>query len=200
MNRRAVGIAAAFFSVAALGAVADTNEMYVRSLTPVYSDGSGSASIGSLMPGTPVALKSAPKPGAAHVVVMIDGWSIQGADSVVYSAEGQRIILATLGASAIAQRKVLTHNRDAYGTVWNHVEFSAAIDPARLIPDVSSVWAAAHTIYTARCSACHALHAPTEFTANQWPGILTTMVRNAALDPNQAALVRQYLQTHARTH
>lgn len=75
---------------------------------------------------------------------------------------------------------------------------SGYVPSAGLTPDQESVWAAAKALFSKRCSACHALHHTTEFTANQWPTILKTMTKNAALQPDQAALVTQYLQTHAK--
>ena len=109
-----------------------------------------------------------------------------------------KIVLATLTASGVAQRHISETAHDTYGNTWNHVQIAAYVDAAITVPDVNSVWTAAHQLYATRCSACHALHATTDFTANQWPGILQTMEKNAALDPQQAALITQYLQTHAR--
>jgi hypothetical protein len=42
------------------------------------------------------------------------------------------------------------------------------------------------------------LHNTDEFNANQWPQILKTMAKNAALQPDQIALITQYLQTHSK--
>ena len=198
MNAIRPGIAgtAVVLMVTACCIVAAADERYVRSLAPIYS--TTGTKIGEIMPGTGVAPAKA---GTSRATITIDGWSIQGADPVIYSAVGERIILATLDASdasALAHRKTLGHKSDPYGTRWNHVQISVAVDTSQLTPRVASVWSAAHSLYAARCSACHALHSPTEFTANQWPNILTIMTKNAALDPSQAALVRQYLQTHAR--
>jgi diheme cytochrome c len=198
MNAIRPGVAgtAVVLVVAVCCIAAAAGEKYARSLAPAYS--TSGMKIGDIMPGSGVAVSGASP--SKRTTVTIDGWSIEGADSVIYSAVGQRIIVAAFDEGAVTHAKSLGEKRDAYGTTWKHVHVTVAVDTAQLTTNVASVWSAAHTLYAARCSACHALHSPTEFTANQWPSILTTMTKNAALDPAQAALVRQYLQTHARTH
>lgn len=74
----------------------------------------------------------------------------------------------------------------------------AYLDPSTLTDDQDTVWRHAAKLYQTRCSACHAVHKPTEFTANQWPEILKIMAKNAALQPADLALITEYLQTHAR--
>jgi len=172
--------------------------MYAQDVTPLYEGIHGGAAIGSITPGTAVTPSVGPQAGGVREAVIVEGWSAQGAGSVLYAAPDQRIILATLTAGAVTQRKLLEQRRDDYGTVWKHVQISGYVSSKHLVPDVATVWSAGQELYDARCSACHALHAPTEFTANQWPGILQTMVKNAALDPEQATLVTRYLQAHAR--
>ena len=175
--------------------MAAPSEEYTSGTTPLYGQAQGQQVWGSLTPGTPVTPAGG---GASLVQVTLDGWSLAGAGSVVYAMLGERIILATLTAGGTAGRKVVGESKDSYGNAWRHVEISGWVRKEALVPDVGVVWAAAEKLYDARCSACHALHEPTEFTANQWPPILHTMVKNAALDPEQAALVTKYLQMHAK--
>ena len=196
MNATRPGLAGAAIVVvlAACCIVAAADQKYARSLATAYS--TAGSKIGDVMPGSGVAVSGTS--ASKRSTVVIDGWSIAGADSVIYSAIGQRIVLASFDEATMPRAKLLGEKRDSFGTTWKHVQVTVAIDTAQLTTNLASVWSAAHTLYAARCSACHALHSPTEFTANQWPSILTTMTKNAALDPAQAALVRQYLQTHAR--
>ncbi len=172
--------------------------MFTQNVTPLYASVQGKEVIGSISPGTAVALNGAPQRAGARDGVSVDGWSAQGAESVVDVAVGQRIVLTTLSAEAVSQETTIETQRDSYGTVWKHVKLAGFVGSEHLVPDVATVWTSAQKLYSTRCTACHALHAPTEFTANQWPGVLRTMVRNAALDPEEAALVTRYLQAHAR--
>jgi hypothetical protein len=127
----------------------------------------------------------------------LDAWTQQGADSTLFAAEGQRIVLATL-ADETPRPRVLATAKDDYGNVWNEVELSGFVQQGGLTSDQGIVWAQAQALYSKRCSACHALHRTNEFTANQWPTILKTMTKSAALQPDQAVLITQYLQTHSK--
>lgn len=165
---------------------------------PLYVNENGPAVLGSLTPGTPLTAATAPQGSATRERVTVEGWSPKGGDSVIYQAPNLRIILARLEQSGLSGRTVLGQQQDSYGTTWQHVRVSAWVAKSDVVPNVSEVWTAAKTLYDARCSSCHALHNPGEFTANQWPSVLRTMAKNAALDPAQVALVTKYLQAHAR--
>ena len=45
---------------------------------------------------------------------------------------------------------------------------------------------------------CHPGHPSTEFTANQWPSIVKSMVTRTAMTKEENYLVTQYLQKHAK--
>lgn len=201
---RLAGRPSARFFFRALGAVtlaavaittaSASGPVFANSLVPLYADAQGSVVLGTISPGTPLQTSG----GGARSAVTLDGWSPDGAESVVDAAVGQRVVLATMSAPAIAHRNVLDQTTDAYGSKWSHVQFTGYVDATHLVPNVDTVWQSAKQLYSTRCSACHSLHSPSEFTANQWPGILQVMGKNAALDPSQAALITHYLQAHAR--
>ncbi len=186
-----------FAVLLAIGVIAQaaTQTLFARELTPLFGDAQDGTAIGNVTPGTPV---QSAETSSGRTSITMDGWAQQGGDTVIYTAVGQRIVLATLTQAGLAHRQILDTARDAYGNTWNHVQVTGFADSGEFVPDVNVVWTAAHQLYSTRCSACHALHATTDFTANQWPGILQTMEKNAALDPQQSALITQYLQTHAR--
>lgn len=190
-----IGVGCALLLALGIAVQAATQNLFARELVPLFDSAQGGSAIGTVTPGT--ALQPAAQ-SAGRTSVTIDGWSQQGGETVVYSAVGQRIVLATLTSAGLSHRQVLDTTHDAYGNTWDHVQVTGFADNAELVPDVDTVWGAARQLYSTRCSACHALHATTDFTANQWPGILQTMEKNAALDPQQSALITQYLQTHAR--
>jgi predicted CxxxxCH...CXXCH cytochrome family protein len=95
--------------------------------------------------------------------------------------------------------KVVSSKKDPYGAAWNQVQVSGAIDATALVASVTPVWSGAAKFYGQKCSQCHTLHQPAEFTANQWPGVVASMAHNAALSGDQLDLVVRYLQAHART-
>lgn len=183
----------------ASGNASSPSASFAKSIVPMYANMDDATQIGSIMPGTAVSQKRQnEKSKTGREEISLEGWSTKGASSVIYSEIGQRMILATLSGNAFQHEKILDQKIDAYGTAWKQVLFSGWVNKAQFSPDITTVWASARDIYGARCSSCHALHSPTEFTANQWPGILETMTQKAALSPADAALVTQYLQAHAR--
>jgi hypothetical protein len=180
---------------AARSATAPTR--YAMKATPIYADASGSRVVGSLTPGTPVT-SAGTATGSRLQSFELDGWSQDGAETTVVAAAGRRIVYATLSSTQGVARKVLAQTKDDYDNVWDQVTLGGFVDSAALTADQATVWTRAQHLFSQRCSNCHALHATTEFTANQWPTILKTMGKNAALTPAETALITQYLQTHAK--
>ncbi len=168
--------------------------LFAAGTTPIYAGVAEREAAGSLTPGTPLDAAEPAKNGYQPFTLV--AWSQQGNDETIFAAQGQRIVFATVTAKA--QIKTIATATDDYGNVWNQVELSGFAPAKRLTSNQDSVWARAHALYGKRCSACHALHATAEFTANQWPAIIKTMSKNAALQPDEAALITQYVQTHAR--
>lgn len=52
---------------------------------------------------------------------------------------------------------------------------------------------AARKLYAVKCSSCHNLHLPGEFTSKQWPGILDKMQPKAKITDDQKKLLLAYL-------
>lgn len=49
-------------------------------------------------------------------------------------------------------------------------------------------------LYVRRCSSCHNLHLPTEYTAEEWPAIIAEMGQEyARIDKDQQGLVLRYV-------
>jgi hypothetical protein len=169
--------------------------LYTAGSVPLYAAAADHAAAATITPGT--ALQADGSAASGMQAVTIEAWTQDGADSTLFAAAGRRIVLARLKDGA-AKPPVLATMTDPYGNVWHQVRLMGFAPTADLVPDQESVWVKARALYSKRCSACHALHHTNEFTANQWPTILKTMTRNAALQPDQAALITQYLQTHAK--
>ena len=168
--------------------------LYAAGSVPLYAAADHSAAA-TITPGTAL---QADRPAASGMqAVTIEAWTQDGADSTLFAAAGRRIVLAKL-KDGTTRPPVLATMTDPYGNVWHQVRLIGFAPTADLVADQESVWGKARALYSKRCSACHALHHTNEFTANQWPTILKTMTKNAALQPDQAALITQYLQTHAK--
>lgn len=170
---------------------------FARQGAKLFAAQSGGAPIGAIMPGTPLDTGTS-QLSDTRLKTAVTGWVVEGDSTVLYKAPDLRIIMLRLDGDGSGQLKVLGKQQDSYGTTWEHVAVTGWVPAADVTPNVGTVWAAAKKIYDARCSSCHALHAPDEFTANQWPGVLRTMARNADLNPSERELVTQYLQAHAQ--
>ncbi len=180
---------------ASAGAV---QNLFTKTLCPLYANRGDNNAIGSATPGTPLTVDAASPTSHGRQRVILRGWSPTAATSVLYQAPDVRIVLATFLTNNNAERTVLHQKTDSYGMVWQQVSISVWIPTTMIVNTVSVVWARAQTLYDNRCGSCHALHKPSDFTANEWPGILDAMAKNAAFDPAQTELVTKYLQTHAR--
>jgi len=55
----------------------------------------------------------------------------------------------------------------------------------------------AEQIYNENCGICHVLPEPSHSKANQWPGLLQSMLSRTAIEKNDEWLVIQYLQKHS---
>ncbi len=135
---------------------------------------------------------------AGHDQVTINGWSMKGAESVIFLAMGTRVDVAMLTDAGQKAEKVVQTKQDDYGTTWMQVSLSGVAGTDNLVDDPDALWQQAADLYAATCSACHALHAPDSYTANQWPGTLKSMIPNTALTQPQVALITKYLQYHAK--
>ncbi len=181
-------------SLAAASAQSATT-VYADTTTPLQATAKSAPVVGSVMPGTPLAVQGT-SGGASHV--QLSGWVIKGSETVLFEDVGLHAVLAIFDASAKLPMKIVKTQKDSYGTVWEQVHVGGWVATKATTAKIATVWTKAETLFQSRCSSCHALHEPNEFTANQWPGVLKTMGQNAALDKQELNLVTAYLQAHAK--
>ncbi len=68
--------------------------------------------------------------------------------------------------------------------------------PLTAAVDVKPDEAAGKIIFTNRCGRCHGLPEPVQFTAQQWDGILATMIPRARLDKEMEIHVTAYIKAN----
>ena len=164
--------------------------------TALHGAARGGRVIGTIPPGAELVATGASQ--GPLMPVRLSGWSLESAPTLVFAAVGRRIKQLELTLPRPAQRRVWGRQTDPYGGSWEQVTVDGWIDRSEVVADRNAVWKQAESLYHERCGGCHALHPPAEFTANQWPNVVKIMAHNAAFTPEQAALVTQYLQTHAK--
>ena len=89
---------------------------------------------------------------------------------------------------------------DDYGEIWYEVEGIYEVGSDAVAKDAKALYAEAKTNYEQICSACHRLHEPKSFTANQWPANLQEMINAnyVALEGDELNLIIKYLQHNAK--
>lgn len=187
-------LAATILSIAALLGTVALSAQSMYALVDLNLKNAGGTTIGIITPGTKLAIESQ-TPGSANVT--ITGWQPKAAAGVIYENIDSQIALVRLTDSSGVN--VVGSKADPYGATWNQVQVSGTVAANMLVTSVASIWSAGAQFYSQKCSQCHTLHQPSEFTANQWPGIVGSMAHNAQLSGSQEDLVVRYLQAHART-
>jgi len=109
-------------------------------------------------------------------------------------------IYATFTSEADANFKKGKKIEDDYGEVWYEVEGVYEISSDAVAKDAKALYADAKTNYEQICSACHRLHEPNSFTANQWPASMQEMINAnyVALEGDDLNLIVKYLQHNAK--
>ena len=130
--------------------------------------------------------------------VVVEGWSMEAGPSAVFFNDSQRILLIALTEEGQSETEVLDTTTDSFATVWNQVHVKGLLDAADLNQDLSETWEAGDVLLQERCGGCHAVPRPDQYTANQWPGTISSMVPSyAVLTDEELELLRKYVQFHA---
>lgn len=131
--------------------------------------------------------------------VRVEGWQIEGSESVLYALQGQRIMEAVLSPDAIAKaEKVRSVMDDNTGQQWHQVRLTVWIAQKGLSADLAQLWRHSEETFHASCATCHALPHSNEFLANQWIGTLGAMKRYTSLDDAEYRLLLSWLQYHSK--
>lgn len=107
---------------------------------------------------------------------------------------------ATFNADKNPYIKMLEKQEDEYGEIWHKASISFDVKKTDLVEDKNTILKEAKILYEQTCSPCHHLHEPTEYTVNQWPSNLESMISAdyVALDKNEKELIIKYLQNNAK--
>jgi len=129
----------------------------------------------------------------------LDGWQMEGAPSIVYALQGQRIMYAVLGDAAMKsyQRGDAVIDKETQQT-WYPVSIELWTTNSGLNVALSNMWAYSSSLFSSTCSACHSLPKQDHLLANQWIGNLNAMKRYTSLTADQYRLLLGYLQNHSK--
>ncbi len=129
----------------------------------------------------------------------LDGWQMEGAPSIVYALQGQRIMYAVLGDATMKsyQRGDAVIDKETQQT-WYPVSIELWTTNSGLNVALSNMWAYSSSLFSSTCSACHSLPKQDHLLANQWIGNLNAMKRYTSLTADQYRLLLGYLQNHSK--
>ena len=173
---------------------ADPEVLYARESAPLFAVQKGQI-LGQLTPGTPVTVKGR---AAGKVQVELEGWAEEYRELEVFAAKDLRVEVAALVRMNKKNITVVAEEAGRFDSVWKKVKITGWVDARRLDKSLDAVWKPAREIHSSRCTECHDFMPTSELTAQQWSGVLRIMTHRAALTPEEAVLLKQYLQAHAR--
>jgi nitrate/TMAO reductase-like tetraheme cytochrome c subunit len=180
------------FSTACLYA---SETMYTSSVKNLFESSDSSSSKGRLLPTSKVKVLETK---GDNIKIELEGFMQEGIDNAVYFSQGKRILVAGLSKKSKFDFKTISTNKDENGVEWKKVTFTAFTKNDNLTEDLDSLYTKAQTIFNNNCAMCHPGHATSEFTANQWPSIVKSMITRTAMTKDENYLVTQYLQKHAK--
>lgn len=163
---------------------------------------------------TVIVSKDAKPMGVAEVLSPVELISVNGDKAVVkisgVVADSYRAVLQRSISNSEVFVRFDTENptnftqlkqiEDDYGEVWFESEGVYEVDKSAVTDDAEPLYAKAKELYEITCSACHRLHEPQSFTANQWPASIQGMIsaNYVTLEESDLALITKYLQHNSR--
>lgn len=168
---------------------------YTSTVKNLFETSDGSSSKGRLLPTSKI--KVLEKEGN-KLKIEIEGYMKDGVNSAVYYSQGNRILVAGLSKSSNFEFKTISTAKDEEGVEWQKVSFVAFTDTENLTDDLDGLYKNAQAIFDTNCALCHPGHPSSEFTANQWPSVVKSMIARTAMTKDENYLVTQYLQKHAK--
>ena len=181
-------------------ALAQSDTLYTVATKPFFLDRTAAsptgAGDGKLLPAAKLAVVARDED---WLQVRIDGWQQDGSPAGFDALEGQRILVAALGPTAVAKVKSEPGVEDPTTKLkWFKGSLTVWISKESLNPNLGAVWNYSSNLYAASCGSCHAPHPADSYLANQWIGSLKAMKRFTALGDEQYRLLQAYLQFHSK--
>ncbi|SDJ37000.1 trimethylamine-N-oxide reductase (cytochrome c), cytochrome c-type subunit TorC [Aliiruegeria lutimaris] len=130
--------------------------------------------------------------------VALKAWARAGAEQVLFSLPGKRILAGQIPKQNIGLAEPLESLRDPEtGITWNRVSIEGWIPQSAAEPRLDPIWAAAWELFAERCTACHQRRVPEHYTANQWRSLIKVMGPRTGLPKEEQMLILAFLQNHA---
>ncbi|MDO4906042.1 MAG: c-type cytochrome [Lautropia sp.] len=176
--------------------VVETKDFWLESAQLEGTTGAKQEPQGKLLGGAQT--RVATREGDATQLVL-KGWQMVDAPTVIYQAKGHRVMTAVLTDQAAAMAKRGAQEKDEETEQsWVPVEIAVWSDAKGLNTERGTVWAYSQDAYRKACATCHVLPQQGHFTANQWVGTFKAMRRFTSFSDDQYRLILSYLQNHSK--
>ena len=167
------------------------NESYTDIVKSLYIDESSNKVIGRLLPTNAVSIEPAKN---ERVKLIITGYVNPSVANVIYFSDSQRVIAAAFSKTANIEFKILQKGKNGK---WDKGQVIAYASKDNFTDELKPMLVRAEQLYNENCGIGHVLPEPSHSKANQWPGLLQSMLSRTAIEKNDEWLVIQYLQKHS---
>ncbi|PNK60166.1 NapC/NirT family cytochrome c [Psychrobacter sp. FDAARGOS_221] len=171
--------------------------LYPIAEAALFSDDKADEKAGRIFPGVNASVVSSQNDMQQ---LKVEGFQQQGAEQVIYTAFGKRIVGAVLNDELLDKLEVngdYTLDKDS-NSQWRPVSITAWAKKDNLIDDVDGLWAYGNELNNAYCGGCHAVIPASHYTANQWAPIVEGMVGRTSLSESDQMVLTYYLQNAAK--
>lgn len=134
-----------------------------------------------------------------QVTATLSGWQQVGAESIIYSQLGKRIMLALLDDDVKTKIKVIKSVHDQVtDSEWKQVTLELKLPKQAVTANLTALNQFGHQLNESYCSGCHAPISADHYTANQWIGIINSMKDRTSMSADDVRTVTIYLQRNAK--
>lgn len=129
--------------------------------------------------------------------VTLSGYQMEGAESVIYQAVGQRSIIAVVTESGQQQLKKGKAITDDYDNLWHQVTLSGSIDAA-VLPTRTPIWNYANHLDSVYCGTCHSKKNAQDLTVNSWGPVVKSMAQRTNISKDNLNILTKFFEFNAK--
>ncbi|ALV23634.1 molybdopterin-containing oxidoreductase II, DMSO/TMAO/BSO reductase family, monoheme c-type cytochrome [Campylobacter iguaniorum] len=165
---------------------------YATTVKPVYLDANSKSVAGKLLPTNAIDVLEEKN---GMVKFSIKGYQNPAVSNVIYYSDGQRIISLAFAKTKAPKFELIKKGENGS---WDEVKVEAYTTSGDFTSDLNTLFETSKKQYQENCSVCHALHKESQYTANQWPSLLKSMISRTPIDKKDEWTIIEYLQKHAK--
>ena len=147
----------------------------------------------------PLAKATVLKSDGKWIQIKLAGWTQEGVERLLVAEKGLRVIKAVVSSEFAKTIDTSGAEEDPNtGLNWSDDTITVWADSNDFTSNHDGLLTYGEEMAVATCSACHTMHGPEDFGANQWPGVIKDMKQNTVLDAEQLRFLQTYNQYFAK--